>query len=1347
MHMHRSRSCLLPALLLTLGPHALAQDNPVYVDESPLARQILEQADDVAATNPAEAVRLLQELVDASGHQVVPTADGPEPIWFRSVRERVEDRLRRDPVLLRTMRETYGERADELLEAGRLAEVARRFPLTPAGLQAMSRLGTEAVEAGALHRGRTQLERVLRHPDLDLRTRTLALYGLGTVATLLGDDEALRTVTLQLDAMGADGAPTSAALRSIRLRPAEPRSFAVTELGRDTPIDALVGQSIWTTPLEQSLLNQRVDLAGSLGSYGRSDLQELAEAGWFTTIVPTVHEDTVIVNLGDTVLALDTLTGNRRWTSTRREQTLRLDPSERPAAADFIAIDGRYLVTATGHLYAAERSGQGHLLCLDAASGQLRWGLRVDGHPDIEQSDDLFISSPPVIHEGSVFVLARRVSAQQLTSEVLVAIDLVEGDVLWSRWISSAGRMRRNTITNTMSPLAADGRVYVSTGTGAVAAVDAANGDLLWIQRLAPTSNTTSPSGAARPFTHHAPVLGAAGLVCIAPDGNEVLVLDPATGAIRQAYPATTPDQWNHPTYLLADDDDLFSIGRDVRGFSAGDLETPRWTLTVGEDESTLPTGRVQMLERSLVVPLRGRILQIDRRNGTVLHELPVERTGNAIVAGDQLLIASATHIDAYTAFERARDILADRIRRRPEDVEAKLDLVRLAARAGRTDLLNTTTRELLDTLPGTDPERSERARDRLLVHLVEAMRTEPDIATERGVTLQSLLLETADRPHRELEAVLVLGDRLRETEPDRAAEVWRSILENEAMTRAWHEEDGLAAPGSVWAYRRLSEIEVPRRPVDDPPWRDPVDPDSTADVLGSLRENIRASNDATRIARALPATVDRLIAEERRDAAIGLLKAWDSRHPDRPLDTSGTQRTASEWIRLLTVPDDPIRPEDEAISVPGRISGSLLPVASGSSSTPRSEGVLIVRDDRLRSIDSGGSEERWSVDMPGKGNTLLQHDDRRISILVDHGDLRPDLLVLDARTGRTLSGPTTLSNFFADPAPAQRSRQAIRPDGRMIDPGEILLCADDDSITLVRRDGAAVGLDGVGNDDVRWTRSLPIRVLHGFLPMPEGLIVIGPDAAAPEPLAGSNTDPALYHLEHATGDIRKLAWPEQLGRFGWIARSPLNDLVLGGENGIACIGWPDHTPRWITTVPDATQSSRGWATSEAVLFMDERDGTETVRLLDLTTGRSTGELERPSYRERGLIRELDVDGHGFRVLRDSGLAIHDPDGTLVGTDGIPSEYQYEHLLTRGDRHLLLAHRQSVTDLQSGLGRGNRRHLYRLSVLDSTGRAVDLLDLYPLGSRIRAARLVGPNLLIETDGLVDLITLPTVNID
>ena len=99
----------------------------------------------------------------------------------------------------------------------------------------------------------------------------------------------------------------------------------------------------------------------------------------------------------------------------------------------------------------------------------------------------------------------------------------------------------------------------------------------------------------------------------------------------------------------------------------------------------------------------------------------------------------------------------------------------------------NTTTRELLDTLPEAEPTRADRIRERLLTHLVEAMRTEPDITTEDGARLQSLLLETADRPHLELEAALVVGDRLQETDTTKAANAWRSILQSEAMARAWH--------------------------------------------------------------------------------------------------------------------------------------------------------------------------------------------------------------------------------------------------------------------------------------------------------------------------------------------------------------------------------------------------------------------------------------------------------------------------------------------------------------------------------------------------------------------------------
>lgn len=1342
--MNRPTVNLLLALGLCLASYAFGQENPVYVDESHVARQVLEQADAVTATNPAEAVRLLQELLDTAGHQVVSVMDAPEPIWFRSVRRLVRDRYLQNPVLLDTMRTTFEGQARILLEDGRLDELLLRLPLTEAGLEATLRLGMGAIERGELHRGRLLLESALESPDLDQDSQRTALYGLGTVATLLEDEPGLELIHRQLDDMGPAGTSTREALDSIRLRVVDDGTRTVTDVGPEASLEELVVQSIWTVPLDQSLFNRREELAGSLGSFGQTDLEGLSSEGWFTTVVPAVRGDTVYVNLGETVLALDALTGNTRWSSTRRQQDLRLDPTERPASADFMALQDRYLVTATGHLYAAERSGTGHLLCFDAITGSIRWGLQVDGHPAIEQSDGLYICSPPVIHEGTVFVLARKISPQQLTSDVLVAIDLVEGEIDWARWISSTGRMRRNIVTNTMAPTAHDGRIHVATGTGAVASIDAADGDLLWVQRLTPPSLTTSPSGANRPYTHHQPVLVEAGLVCIAPDGDEVLVLDPDTGSIRRADPATNPDRWNHPVYLIAAGDDLISIGRDVRCFDGGDLDALRWVLDVGDDASSIPTGRVQALDHSLIVPMRDRILQVDRRTGTITRELPVDRSGNVLVAGPQLLVASANELDAFTAFDRARDLLAGRIVDEPESIDARLDLVRLAARAQQTDLLNSSIRDLLDRLPDEEADRSEQVRDRLMVHLVDAIRSEPEFEDQQGGTLLSLLMETADRPHRELEAILVLGDRQFESDPAAAADTWRRILRSEAISRSWHEESDLHAPGATWAHRRLAALDVPGDPIDEWPWREPADPSSIDDVIASMRDNLRTTRTPGRLAAVLPDTIERIAEADRTEAAIGLLNAWRLRYPDE-LIAAGAGRSPDEWIRSLSpsvgrdVLDDGLLPD------PGRVSGTLLPHADGSLIDPSPTNVLVQWKDRLRCIDPSRSEAVWDTPGAGGESTLLLHDDEQVCVLVDQGDMQPELLVLDAGTGEPRTDPIDLFTLLPDMDSAGSGHQHILPDGRMIEPGELLICSNDESITLIRRDGQLAGLAGPLFDAPAWTRRLPLRVVHGFLPTPTGFVVIGPDIDADEPLAVSNSNPALYHVEHATGDFRKLTWPEQAGRFAWIARSPLNDLLLGGDDGVACIGWPDHTPRWISTAPTARRTRQGWATSEVAVLLggDENE----FHLVDLLAGEPVGTLEQPSYRGTGTIRDMQFDGNGFRILRDSGLAVHDPEGTLIGTDGIPREYEYEHLLTDGNRHVLLAHRQSISDLEGGPRRSGRRHLYRISMLDETGRVLDLLDLYPLRSRIRAVRLRGPTLLIETDDAVDIITLPPVGAD
>ncbi|MDG2200924.1 MAG: PQQ-like beta-propeller repeat protein [Phycisphaerales bacterium] len=1345
--MNGSITNLLRLLCLGMTAIAAGQDNPVYIDESHGARQVLEQADAAAASNPAESVRLLQELLASSGHQLVATIESPNPTQFRSVREIVNQHYRSNPILLETMRRQYDEPAQRLLEAGMLQDVVQLHALTRPGLEAQLRLGRTDIELGALQQGVRRLELVLEHPDVEPASRAAALYGLGVASRLLGDLPMQIQVDADLEALPVEGAAFRDALASMKVTEGAFRNHTVMRTGPEASIEDLVVQSIWSVPLEHSLLNQRMDHPSTINNLTRGELEIQSEGGWYSTVVPTVRDNLVFINLGEVVIAMDALTGHPVWASHQQQPELRLDPTERPSGVNLIELEGRYLVTATGHLYATERSGDGLLLCFDAPTGQLRWGVQVNGHRDIDQSEGLFICSPPTIHEGTVYVQARKISPQQLVSEVLVAIDLVEGDILWSSWISSAGRLRRSMTPNTTAPLAIGSRIFVVTATGAIAAIDSTNGDLLWLHRLPTPKATNTPSGAIRPYTHLQPVMAGGSLICITPDGTEVLAIDPETGVVLQSISATQPERWNHPVYMLSSGDRIVSVGRDVRCFDVDQLETPHWILeTADQIASPVPVGRVQLLEDSLIIPVRDQVLQVDLESGRILRSLTVEHDGNPLVAGPQLLVASSTHLDAYTAFDRARGVLEERIATRPDMVSLRLDLVRLAARSNQSELLHQSTRDLLNLLPTVDEQASESARDQLMRYLVNAIKAQPGIDGEHGAALRDLLVETADRPHRELEALLVLGDWIRASDPEEAAGLWRRILTRESLSRAWYEQDTLHAPGADWARRRLATIDVEPDPLDSVAWSDPVDSGDIEHVLGSARDNLRTNQDPVKLAAMFPETIHRLVNADRMDAAIGLLHSWDTRFPGELLLDETTLRSARKWADSLPPMTEPAIEEipaaDGIIEPPSRISGTLLPLAQGSVIKPPPMSPLLMRRDSIGKFDTRTMEQAWTARTTGLNNVLLQQDEQRIAILVEHGDFRPDLIFLDAGTGEELAPPIDLASLFKGMEPADFGHQSILPDGRMIELDELLICSNPEFIALVRRDGQLIGLGGDEGSEIQWQQKLPLRVVHGILPWPDGFVVIGPDPDVDQPLAVSNADPLLFHVDHRTGTSRRLQWPDAIGRFNWITRSPLNDLVLGGEEGIACITWPDHTPRWITTDPLSKQTRQGWASSEAVLVMDDK---EVLHLLDIETGEDSGDLELPEYRDMAMIRELQADGRGFRILRETGVAIHDPVGTLVGTDGIPREYQFEHLLSDGGLHVLLAHRQTVTGLAGSSRAGGRRHLYRISILDDSGRVLDLLDLFPLTSRIRAARLHGRTLIIETDEAVDIITLPPVD--
>ena len=99
-HVHKSARCVVKSmvglLVLALAPSSPTQgqlDNPVYVNDSPRAWELFRRAQDQAADNAGESVRLFQELLDEYSAKVLPRYDTGDQAQWMTVRLRVLEQL------------------------------------------------------------------------------------------------------------------------------------------------------------------------------------------------------------------------------------------------------------------------------------------------------------------------------------------------------------------------------------------------------------------------------------------------------------------------------------------------------------------------------------------------------------------------------------------------------------------------------------------------------------------------------------------------------------------------------------------------------------------------------------------------------------------------------------------------------------------------------------------------------------------------------------------------------------------------------------------------------------------------------------------------------------------------------------------------------------------------------------------------------------------------------------------------------------------------------------------------------------------------------------------------------
>lgn len=180
--------------------------------------------------------------------------------------------------------------------------------------------------------------------------------------------------------------------------------------------------------------------------------------------------------------------------------------------------------TQAGEVY--QRTATASIVCLDvAAEGRLDWKLTAD--------EGWAFEGPPVCDAQRAYLLMRRSDVRPQAH--VACYDLPSGRPLWRRFVCGAETPARGQYAETTHGLLAlDGdRLYACTNLGAVAALDAADGRILWLYRY-PRLTRGDLSGSLPHYEREpTPCLSDGGAVYAAPsDGQSVLALDAAGGQL-----------------------------------------------------------------------------------------------------------------------------------------------------------------------------------------------------------------------------------------------------------------------------------------------------------------------------------------------------------------------------------------------------------------------------------------------------------------------------------------------------------------------------------------------------------------------------------------------------------------------------------------------------------------------------------------------------------------------------------------------------------------------------------------------------------------------------------------------
>ncbi|MFO0827060.1 MAG: PQQ-binding-like beta-propeller repeat protein [Phycisphaerales bacterium] len=1341
-------SALLSALPIAARTARAQESTPVTVGDSPAAFQLFQQVLDQARDNPSEAARLSQRLLDGFADRVIPADDPPGP-RFESVLTRVERFLREHPAALERYRQLESAEAERLFALGELDLVARTRALTPAGLRGQLTLAERELHAANFDRAIARLARIEGHPDLGEGSSTSVYWFLrGAAAALESNTGEREEAIARLKALATPEA--LAAVEAIaRLAALEPAQVPLvsTPLSVGAEPEALEPgaerswQPIWSIDMPGSAfaraflgspVDTRPEFQLGAGNVFGNDLsapmlpREFDRArydGSMLTIAPAVGGETVIVSDGLAVTALDRLSHRTVWKRPIGIDTLvtTLDFSDDLAAVatsdDCVVACG--VVEAT-----VERTPTGAVTCIDRATGAPRWETLLVTPTRAEPAganggagaapEPLFAAGEPVIDGGSVFVLARKTTAQLETVEYLFAIDLANGDVRWATFVCSSGGMPRRSGRPASRPVVADGSVFVASSVGAVARIDADDGRVRWAYRfLVPMRDLRYP---CEPWEMGAPAVVGESVFAIAPDQSEVVQLEKGTGRLVQSFPTGPTTVWGTPRYLLVDDGAqirpprIYAVGADVVAIDPESPHRAQWTMSKANESAFANRegianrsgmrGRVQIAGDVLVVPGLRDVLLVSRDTGRVKERIEVDGPANPVLVGPLLLVGQNATLTALMPTQSAERVMRERIASLPNDPEGGLALVDLGLRTQRLDLCADGARAARDALVATNADADAPARSELVERLTRTMRLD-DAHGDGGDAVLTIMADVAVSPAHRVRSLLSraawLAGRGRANDAISALE--EILARPELATILVDDGAWTIRPASAMAIERLTT--VARSAPTAFAARESAaraqlsnagdDPSRLEAILASASGTDAAEVAASRLAKSLEAAgrpqaalgaIMRAIRDmpDGGNGAAALVadalalcdrQAW-SRYAHELADclaarfpgavksrTSDGSSSDDRAFRIGPVPKD-------GVEIPGRI----VRMAMTGESRARLDGTLAIAERQLSLIDARTLQPRWTVTVDDRDPVALavgEGLDDSVLLWQERADGGRFATTVSLRDGSIRDTTPLLSEVLPPDATLSAGRPVLQvmPNGDHFDPGELLPFVAGRTLVVVRRNGDVAGFDLRDLSRPAWTVRGVLSQVYSVAASDLVVALAGREAGE-----GDDREPGVATLDPAKGTVL-LRYTLAADDVRWLRLAPTGELLIGSGEGIeahdALLSFGDVGERssllWKNRAPAVRDTASGWRFGSWVVAADR---AETLSALELRDGRLDESRFRPPPRAVGRSGAIQWAGrvrNGVAFQFEDRIVVFAMDGSLLGEDALIDEGNFVFLL------------------------------------------------------------------------------------